>query len=130
MSTAELGRGIWGKGMEGDELAAGRAGRPCHGKNLRGARGFRPAGIPARSGRAPAEVREIPSAPALMLLLRPGTGHAPAARLRLSCFRRWSGRPLNSGGISWAVRLLASSVRQVSFLHYVSLRTHLFTGDI
>ena len=30
VSTAELGRGIWGKGMGGDELAARRAGSPGH----------------------------------------------------------------------------------------------------
>ena len=36
MSTAELGRGIWGKGMGGDELVegfeAGRVSRPGSGK--------------------------------------------------------------------------------------------------
>ena len=36
---AELGRGIWGKGMERDELEAGRAGRPWHG-NIFAAGGF------------------------------------------------------------------------------------------
>ena len=34
MSAAELGRGIWGKGMERGELAGSLAGRPWHGKNL------------------------------------------------------------------------------------------------
>ena len=40
MSIAELGRGIWGKGMGGEKVAAGRAGRRWHGKILAAREGF------------------------------------------------------------------------------------------
>ena len=40
VSTAELGRGIWGKGMGDDDSAADRVVGPCQGKLLAAHDGF------------------------------------------------------------------------------------------